>query len=419
MLQLIFENLHFTELFRIADSHPALVQPVQSAFRHIYADNLVKINGPLYPVLGETQRPEEEAVERNGMIDIRDYNLTLKFLSTFGSAINKLHVNYKLLSFFEITHINELVRENSAKRVKHFGIAFDGSHPELVPPQLSNAESVDLDEGDFGDIIDLNDTCPNMKGLVIGTDVTASSDLIDRHFPLLAHLEVHFKSGDIFNETQIENVLKKNPQIKSIATGKYRRNDMNVLRHLKVIGENLLNLETLEIKELVWYFTSDPPSVFRFETVKQFIFHVYWYSEVPRDFPIEFGDQLEDVKMVSRCFPAIPRYLLSFFAKNTNIQKVSFDFPYGDCKYFAQLLDVEIQNTRELVFKGVDLNVISETDDFLSKVNKCASLETIHFVELKERQVEILEGKFTEGCSTAEFQNEHDDYVFDVILTKA
>lgn len=410
MLQLIFERLKLSDLLRVIESDDALLEPAIWAFRHKHSHNLIGINGPGFPFgamfnISIRMHP--------GVIELQNFETTLKVLQLFGGSIQRLHIIYKEMQRFEMADINELILMNCADTLIHFGMTFrtNNMNSEVISTKFLNVESVTLSEGDFnGDFpFDLNEKFPKMRTLELNRLVNNTDKLIDRHFPRLEHLKVYFPYDGGLNESQIERVLQKNPRINSVTAGKPSPGFLNIL-------SNNLRFKNLHLHDLHWdFFTADGPVV-HFETVKklsmQMLFHI-----IPTlvNIPLSFGELIE-IKLTWRCSELSSQWV-QFVEGNENLEKLDIEFDRGDCTEYAHLADLKLPKLREVQLKGIDLDN-DEMDDFFDKIKQWINVKTIRFVDIPKDEIDLLRDKIILEWKMNIFASDHSEDLVSVVISK-
>lgn len=413
VLHLIFEQLKIRDMLDVIECHPVFVEPTIMAFRYAYAEKIFKLNGNLFQKeKNPNQTFEEHVTLRSRFIDVADYNITVKFLETFGSSIKNLNINYNGMKESEIITINRLIRENCNEKLKHFGMAFVYKHqPE--PVALPHVESITFSQANFSQPIDLNEIYPNMQRLEIGTNVFVPKNVIDRHFPRLKHFKMRYPIHSEYAENQIALIFQKNPQINSLTIGEVTTN------YLRFLCNILPNLEYLELDDVSFRFITGSDASVHFDNVKKFTFRIS--AQVDGNvvnIPFAFGHQLTEVKMDSLVCSQLDVHWMRFLESNHNIQKFSFNFVFG-CSLFAHFPDIQLSNLKEFTLKGIDFHMAEEMDEFLRKLGQWASLEMVHFVDVPRDQFEQFEAKLTAEWTIVKLRNANSNDSIDGMLVKA
>lgn len=407
-MELFFENLKTSDLLNIIESDETLLEPVIWAFCHNHGQKLIKISGSFF-FLGRMSSTNSFGVEES-YLDIQNYELTLKVFNTFGYSIHKLHVNYVGMGSLEIVEINRLIGEKCAGQLTELGATFRNNELNalLTSSIFPNVETVKLFVGRLRENIDLNQIFPQLKSLTLHSAITSAAGLIDRHFPHLIDLTIEFFNRPGLTEQHFETMLQKNRQITSITV------DHCSLNFLEAVHKHLPHLESLCLNNLrsnLFDLTTNVP-VIRFESVKQFTLQVLLkHSLSPSIIPFEFGDRLEEVKLIWTHF-RIGDQWTAFIERNTNIHKLTVDYLSGDYNDYACLTDLDIPKLKEIELQGIDLNHRDEIDHFFRNVRKWKHLERIHFVDAWKNQTDMLR-TLSAGWEMDEFENadDSDDWV--------
>lgn len=346
-------------------------------------------------------------------LDIQNYEMTLKILHIFGSSIHRLSVGYVGMSSSEVKEINRLIREKSADQLIEFRATFRGNElNSLLTAPFPKVETATFAVGHLKSMVDLNQIFPRLSHLTLHSTITKSGELIDRHFPHLTHFTIYFFDQPGLTEHDFESMLRKNPQITTIAA------DHCSLSFLEILRENSLNLESLQLDNLQLNLFSAGNAVVRFERVKKLTLQVFYgILLTPAVIPFEFGDQLEEVTLVWSHFRLGDRWT-AFIERNSNIQIMTVHYSSCVCRDYAYLTDLNLPELREITLRGIDLNAEDEIDNFFSKVNNWNKLETMNFVDVSKSHEDVLR-KQSGAWKVTEFENAEDaDVLVDVRFDK-
>lgn len=407
VLHLIFDNLPISDLLHVTEANDAFVQPAIWSFRHLYAHRTVEINGRLF-----THGEDEQLlfVTDKGTIEVRSYELTLKILNTFVDVLEKLEINYSNMHPTEMVEIQRIVREKYANNLKHFGVSHGQSnHPDLIPSIFPNVESVKLLLMRFDNDIRLDEKFPQMQSLNLAYISTKTDDLVDHHFPHLNEFKVHFCDSMYgLNEAQVERMLQKNPQIKYVIVKGGSQN------FLKILHENLPNIESLELDDIRTALFSQNDRVIHFAHVKKFTLHmIFKYFINPEHFPFSFGDKLEELELVWFCGTFSPRWV-EFIESFANIPKLSVKF-LGKCHLYSHIAELSLPKLREIRLQNINLRGFR---DFFNRIKQRVGLETIHLIGLGHDETEQIRNEINSEWKMNVFKSVKHDGRIDVVLSK-
>lgn len=406
--QLIFEQLKLSDLLHIIEADTAFLEPAVWAFRYKHRNSVIHINGPGF-YYGSMFNISFRMGP--GLVELQNYETSKRVLQTFGSCIQRLHISCLDMKQSEIVDINDLIRTKCGERLIHFGVTFPTAnmHSEVITSILPNVESVSLSGGDVNADaqIDLNQQFPKMHTL----ELDRLYHMVDDHyFPHLKRLKVHFPYGGL-NESEIERVLQRNPQINSVTAIKASPNFLTILHN------NLFDLEELELFDLHWdFFTVNGPTV-HFESVKRIHLNLL-FSMTPNwmHIPFSFGQQLEEIKMFWRCSELNTQWI-QFIENNSNIQRFEVEFDGGNCGEYAQLGALQLPHLKELKLHRIQL-VKSKTDELFNKIKQWGNIERIDFGDVAREQVDLLRNCIDLEWNLNIFRSESSEELVDVVITK-
>lgn len=426
MLQLFFEQLNVADLLNIIDTDAHLLQPAVWAFRHTHAHKTIEISGGSYN-LGKKYyyRKETKETKEKSQLETWSYEMTLKMLELFGSAMQNVHINYMSMNATEVAVVNRLIREKCANHLKYLEITFDRPNQNgiLIPSEFPQVERVAFTHGyiDFGAQIDLSRTFPDMKQLELLKLQSISRNVIDRHFHHLAELKVNI---DIENwrrskilEPEFENLIKKNPQIKRITVTGCSPHFLSILH------ENLPQLESLSLGNLDGRAFRRTSHAYHYASVQKFSMHVT--SKLiaqPEKIPFTFSNRLEEVELFWICSELSDQWR-AFIENNTTIQRLNIAFiPAATqnelCANFAHLTELNLPNLEVLTLQRIDLNLHEETNNFLDKIDKWHKLKAIHLVNIQNDQIDVFQQKICPIWTMTILENDQFDGMVDILITK-
>lgn len=177
---------------------------------------------------------------------------------------------------------------------------------------FKNIEVVSFDGkfNKFGsETLHLNELFPNLRALSLENILVVNKTSIDLEFPHLKYLCIIFGSPKGLTESDIKPMLIKNPQIRSITTGR------TSMRFLQFISQNLSNIEVLELPHLSWDYYNDGVELI-FQNVKRLSVKVK--TDQAPDL-LEFT-QLAELEL--NCFPEFSMQCLDYILKFPNLIKL-------------------------------------------------------------------------------------------------
>lgn len=409
VLEIIFEELKISDLFRVIESNDAFRQPAIWAFRHNHVD-FIKINS------GNFHKTSNFGNEK-GVIDIESYEMSLKLFAIFGDSIKRLHINYVHMNRSQINEINRLICDRCAVRLTHFEMVFNSVkfHDDLIPSIFPEVEVVSFLVGDLVGTsdIDLNEKFPKMRSLRLAHIIMSSSEWIECNFPHLMEFSIYFPSMGKITETQIERMLRANPQIRTVIVGMCSANFMRIL------NDNLPHIESLELLDLPYSFFGDANPVIEFQNVKKFtldfLFHV---RSMDVYIPFVFGHQLEEIKLIWTC-SKLGKQWFRMIESYPNIKKLHFQFRKKTCDTFAYLTNMDMPNLRECRMQGINFNENGEFQRFFDGMQQWTTLQKLQLVDIPFNQTALLRDVINFEWRMTVFDNQYSDEFVDVIIAKA
>lgn len=378
---LVLENLILDDLMRFAQTNKYFSILAASVFQTKCSKKIVEV----LPFLSD----------QNGIHDtgdrlyIKHPQTISRFLRQFGGWIHKMKVNYRE-SYYDIPEVmkktSELINLYCSDSLTELVVSDkDAIFVSQITKPFKRVEYLEI-VGDFNNLNGLNEKFPAMKNLSLPSTTINNMTSIYHHFANLVELNVNFFDGysygqPKFQESEIEEVLKKNPQIRSL---KMHGPTEYILR---VASELLPDLEYIRI-EPSWspFEISDSVPKFLFKNVKTLELKVIRSDRHIKRFPasIEF-ENLEELRSTISSKSGFG-WWIDFIQKNKHLKKFySIDgcINNADLIKFAQITN----NLKEIsvtlcenvegssVVKLVEANQQVERFNFNRKIGEDKSFE--------------------------------------------
>lgn len=340
-LDQIFKKLQLKDLLNVSDSNKRFKKPVGYAFASNYGDHEMDMRCFCHQNLKQLKINGNFSLQISGML------YCLKILRCFGHKISKLTICYGSINEDQEANVNQYLNEYCADSL--VSIRIEGATiPNLIKP-FCKIETIEFrfTHLDFK-ITKFNKWFPNMRRLrfefVIDTKME-DRRCIEKHFPHLEEIEFYGFSMEInFNETNIANALRLNPQLRKVMLP-----DCTV----KFVQDVCQYLQSVEILSIWCHDLSiHGHSIIHFKSVKKF--EIFLFGNV-RKIPFSF-DQLQELK-INGYEPAEP--VISFIVKNTLLTKLTID------KWFYPNLSEWEEDTVKLVRASPLLTEIEIIHPFL------------------------------------------------------
>lgn len=253
---LVIEQLDLPDLLTLAESNNHLSILAETAFKSKLSKNGIEFWG-FY-----SDFPEFQQIDNH--IRIQNVDTMEKLLKSFGGSILKLIVNSNISKekLELVNKINGLISTHCSDTLVQIDLTRFGSCPfDGFTKPFKKVENVDL-HGTFTKMENLNYTFnqlfPAVKRLTMPSIKFSNESAIAWKLPQLEQLE--FMVSPNSNDMKFfEDLLKKNPQLRSLKMGcKYEM-------FLPKVNELLPELENLE---LLYYFNDDINTHVDFKNVK-------------------------------------------------------------------------------------------------------------------------------------------------------
>lgn len=399
VLLLIFEQLNLYDLLNVSEADELLLPSTTWVFRqnyfHSQSFNIDSIDCTLY------------MSKKNITLNNKS---TEKLLNIFGSSIQDLSISYSYLKPNLNGKINQLIRDKCSENVQVFSISFYHGilHSGLIPAIFPNVEQVNLCGAHLGNIVDcLGEKFPKLNTLQLISNNSNSDHLIDHHFP---HLETVMCEN--LNENVFKRLLQRNPQIKSVYVG-------GSTNFLRIMHDNLMNLERLEIGTLPWCPDRTIP-FYHFETVKNFTLHLYppWDRRnfILQKLPFVF-ENLEKMELHGQNSGEIQssgfQQYIPFIENHPNIRELTL--LHDNCLKYAYLGDLNLPHLEELKLQGINLNAYNTTEfeDFFNGMKQREKAVKIHLMRYSLDTIDTLNQKLGTDWSITFVNTNRMEYYYD------
>lgn len=398
----ILENLDLKDLLSVAqlnNKHLSLL--TEFVFKRKYADKMIKFINP------EANTNEECLSIGKRVIEIRGANNILNLLTYFGKLISSLAVVYgpntkTFANFTILSSINELISSQCSENLVEIEIEsyYENFIDEMTRP-FKRAHNVTF-RGQFKKFSNANLTFselfPLMKRLSLPcVEIFDKSDII-REFSHLDHLHVEmFIYPHYFSKSDVEIMMRKNPQIRSFSLGSSDR------KFLETVNELLPNLESLELPNYDSASNVNYDNETYFKNVK--IFTIYpWYYSGPNN--IRFDNLTE---LHTDAFPKFPSFsrAIDRLKESKTLKKLYIDVGCVDYEQLQTMVLGEpklIEVALKFCFDVSDQNIV----DFVGNNQQMEKFKLIRNESMKSA-TQMVRKEFADKWNITEFVLIHDN----------
>lgn len=316
---LIFDNLNLEELVSIAVTNKHFLGLAQLEFASKYSKKTIKIDDPYI-------NARLKFTYKENVIHIHDYMNVLNVLKYFGHLITKLEVRYSESHSFspvDIQEISKMISLYCSDSLKHFTVdSFQTQFFNNLKKPFTKVEEVSV-RGWFYSLesytLYFNELFPVMRRLTLKYIRILLTNSIEREFKQLEHISIDVSPGlesEHHKQINIENVIKKNPQIRSFTLGSGH------WQLLTTVNQILPNIENLElINHDQERRNSDGQQEILFRNVIDF---AYMGSQnLPKYLTFQ---KLSDFHL--EAFPKRLNDMIEFVKRNQNLKKMFIDKGY-------------------------------------------------------------------------------------------
>lgn len=236
---LVLEELDIINLFEMAEVNVGFRALVITVLKRKLAGKVIRIRRAL---------PGDGRIyETSSVVDVFDLVLARKLIDYAGLLISKLTVNYWNFSDEQVQDLSKMINQRCTSLTELRISDFNQSSLLAIEQPFYHVEKVVL-HGTYLSLtrktLRLNEIFPKMRSLTLMQLYLFSNDSIHMHFPNLVELEFSFFRIFQAMQSELEDMIKLNPQVKSISIHEYSKS------FLKFINENLPHLEDLKLDGL-------------------------------------------------------------------------------------------------------------------------------------------------------------------------
>lgn len=278
VLLMIFEQLELTELINMAATHSNFDQIAETVFHHRYPHYKIRIVKSFFINNGKTINYQVE--DGDSCIEFPDSKLVDDLFKYAGKWIQRLAIKSDEFTEDRLKSINGLINKYTSESVIQLDLRFvfkDSFGDFMVP--FKNVEHLMfgvLQGIPSANMMPLNELFPKLRRLEMRLYRDFDHNLLDYKFPHLEHLTVELNNFDTKKRIkQIECLLRKNPQIRSIKLLDYPKN------YIKVIENMFINLENMTLDALAFDETVHFANVKSFQWSRAHMNHIALLS-LPR-----------------------------------------------------------------------------------------------------------------------------------------
>lgn len=311
---LILENLNLSDLLSMAQTNRQMYSLAANVFQRKYSKKMVLAYDP-------------HADEHNDINDtyFQNFEMISKILKYFGTLISHLEIGYKWKAEYtmnigtKINSIHNLINLHCSETLVHFQIDnfYEVSLDNMTKP-FKNVEKFTI-RGRLTEMssssLTFDKLFPALREMYLPFLRVENKNTLEINLPLLEHISIGtfaYSDPSRFTEASVEHILKKNPQIRSVELS------CSDQYFLKIINENVPNLEMLELKH---FSPSSVPIDVNFKNVTTLKIYSTWSTKVPENVIFENLVQLH----IEGCFDCINRWAEELLKTNKHLSRLYLD----------------------------------------------------------------------------------------------
>lgn len=336
-LYLIFDRLDLVELVNMASITPQYASIAASVFRQKYSDHqlAIRCNKP------EMLYQKIPYGISDGSINIYDLKLYQNILKYFGNNLRKINISNGLVLENDLEIANRLTNEYCSKTVRELNLNFLSKNElhQYTTPFSGVEKLICTISSDINGTWTLNQLFPNLQQLEVLLTSDMNISFIDNQLPHLKQLKLGISADSFERKQQIEGMIRKNPQIRSIEII-----GLNI-GLVKVISEVIPNIENLTIPNVGIHNMNS----IQFGSVKNFALYSNDFSSLEKlSFP-----HLETLKIFP---PFHSENLIAFFKRHQHLKRLHLMLCPQTSRVNLEELTADLPNLVELVVQNHDIS---------------------------------------------------------------
>lgn len=333
---IILEKLDVSDLASFGQTNHHISMLATDVFKRRYSKKIIEIVDP--------KLIAKNVLDGNEVIYLSSYDTISPIFKQFGTSISKLRIVYSSCGNDSdinlINSINDLITSKCSQNLVQMEIAsyFESFFDGMTRP-FERVKNLTID-GHFNKLgnahLSLVDLFPAVKRLTLPYIKTVDKSGIDHKFPRLEHLHVSIFNADDplrLTEADVENLLRKNPQIRSLILG------CTSQTFLKTVNDLLPNLENLVLELFITFRNSDNAGTINFKNVKIFTMSSAFHTGPNY---IHF-DNLEELH--TDAFPGSGNWGIEFAKKTKSLQRLYIDRGCVGCTELDMLASANLHLT--------------------------------------------------------------------------
>lgn len=172
-----------------------------------------------------------------------DLRSVLRILRCFGSVCSQISIDYQKMSLIQKkkieSHLGKYCAHRKAALTDIVLKSCGKSALRFIEKPLRSITHVTVSDTSNLDFERLNRKFPNMSSLKFDWAQIKDGKCIERKFPALKQLEIDIGDrSDYFTQENVQNTLKKNPQINHLIVGIYPHPELNVIQFRHFLENN-------------------------------------------------------------------------------------------------------------------------------------------------------------------------------------
>lgn len=307
---LVLKKLDLPSLLNIARVNKGLSYLAGEVFHRRYLKYQIEIDRNSF-----SNNSNEIFFDYSGRIRLQSYETMLNMLKHFGNSISTLKIDFVSMNSKQSKFISKLINENCSDRLRHLTLDCCKAHTlRHMSKPYKNVESISFLEqlhDSRNETLSLNKLFPRMRKLSFNFISTLDGNYINCDLPQLIDLSVDVSDyGNTQNEDDIGQLIKRNPNIRSLTLG-YTTAEL-----LNVASNTLRHLETLTLCASFKASKGAVNSNFYLENVKTFIIK---NNACPINFKFHFT-QLEELRLA--CMEKNCDAWINLFENHNNLRRL-------------------------------------------------------------------------------------------------
>lgn len=367
VLYIILYNFEINDLLSMVEASPQMSPLASAVFRQQFKGYKISISRCNSNQL-DCNHENVHQVANLKRIEIYKFNAILNVLKYFGNAIEQLNTENGFIGAKNLAEINRMANQYCTSSLTHLSLGKieKDTFKQFIKPFVRIEElSMEITNDDIQPgIMPINEIFPKLLRLDVRIRSDIDASLFNCTLSNLEEIFVEITSDRHKKCHQLDDLLRKNPQIKSVQILNSIVSDVPY-GFLAALNDHVPCLENLTMQSNLNFDMQN--ASLHFDNVKCLHLKTYHPSSIDQ---LSFS-RLESLQM--KYVPIMYRLWLKFFKQNHNLKRIHLEVAYREGSVQLVELMRELPNLREIILHCIEsisvVNIITIIEEHAQLVN--------------------------------------------------